>query len=146
MVPRIFKLALIQRDWHIFIQQSLGIFNVFITLTFPQIFLKMKTFKNQSIVFLVESTMMQNINFHTKLPSQKTILKQIEWKGQNGPIRRSGAATNDPNVHFCTFHKNLSCGCIFPASILNKVVFQQKNKFLLKSYFPSAIQIYKKYL
>ena len=89
---------------------------------------------------------MQNINFHTKLPSQKTILKQIEWKGQNGPIGRSGAATNYPNVHFCTFHKNLSCGCIFPASILNKVVFQQKNKFLLKSYFPSAIQIYKKYL
>ena len=46
MVPRIFKLALFQRDWRIFIQQSLGIFNVFITLTLLQIFLKMKTFKN----------------------------------------------------------------------------------------------------
>ena len=40
--------------------------------------------------FLVESITIENTRFHTKLPFQKPMLRQIEWGVQNWPITKEG--------------------------------------------------------
>ena len=65
--------------------------NVFNTLTLKQIFWKTKTFfKKLKYCFLVEATKIENTPFPFKLLCQKPMLKQIEWRLQNGPITKSG--------------------------------------------------------
>ena len=61
--------------------------SVFNTSTEKEIFRKTKYFlKKLEYRFLVESTK----NFHTKLACQKPMLRQIEWRVQNGPITKKG--------------------------------------------------------
>ena len=126
--------------------QSVKTLTVFNTLTLKQIFWKTKTFlKKLEYAFLVESTKIGNKSFHTKLPFQKPILKQIEWWVQNGPITKSGVLSvttlffwklcfslktsykeliwciNNPNTHIRTFYKRWSFiwRYFFLVSILN---------------------------
>ena len=63
-----FKIALDLRDQHIFMWQSQEIFIVFNMLTLYHFLLKVLWLKMQ--------------HFHTKLPCQKLMLRQIEW-GEN---------------------------------------------------------------
>ena len=84
-------------------------------------------------------------HFHTKLPYQNPMLRQIEWWVQNGPIKKDGVlpvtnlffwkfcfsfrtsykeliwCTNEPNAHIRTFRKRWSFiwRCFFPVSILS---------------------------
>ena len=86
-------------------------------------------------------------HFHTKVPCQKPMLRQIEWWLQNEPITKNRVlpvttlffwkfsfslktsyknliwCTNNLNTHICTFCKRWSFiwRCSFPVSILNKV-------------------------
>ena len=99
-------------------------------------------------------------NFHTKLPYQKPMLRQIECWVQNGPITKKGVLpittlffskfcfswrtshkeliwyTKDPNVHIHTLCKRWSFiwQCFFPVSILNvrssTYYFHMKTKIL----------------
>ena len=88
-------------------------------------------------------------HFHTKLLSQKPILRQKECGVQNGPITRNGVlpvttlffrkfcfsltilykeliwCTNHPNVHIHTSRKgwNFIRECFFPVSVLNVYVY-----------------------
>ena len=48
------------------------------------------TFKKLKYCFLVEATKIENTPFPFKLLCQKPMLKQIEWRLQNGPITTSG--------------------------------------------------------
>ena len=148
MVLGIFKVALLLRDQHVFMWQSLKILNVFNTLLLKQIFWKTKTFsKNLGYSFLVESSKIENAIFLYKLPYQKPILTQIEWGVQNGPITKNRVlavttlffwklcfsfqhswkdligCSNHPNVHIHFFCKRWSCvwGCFFPVSILKRL-------------------------
>ena len=72
-------------------------------------------------------------HFHTKLPCQKPILRQIEWEVQNGPITKNGVlpattfflkkkCINNPNAHIPTFCKRWSfiLRCFFLVSILKE--------------------------
>ena len=54
-------------------------------------FLKNKNlfFKKLENSFVVKSTMTESVHIHTKLPSQKPMLRQIEWGVQNGPITKN---------------------------------------------------------
>ena len=54
-------------------------------------FLKNKNlfFKKLENSFVVKSTMIESVHIHTKLPSQKPMLRQIEWGVQNGPITKN---------------------------------------------------------
>ena len=68
------------------------VLNVFNTLTLIQIFWKTKTvFKNWSTVFQLKPLRLKTHHFHSKLLCQKPMLRQIEWRLQNGPITKSGA-------------------------------------------------------
>ena len=84
-------------------------------------------------------------HFHTKLPYQKLMLRQIKWWLQNGPIKKNGVSpattlyfwkicsslrtsykemiccTNNPNAHISTFCERWSFiwRSFFPVSILN---------------------------
>ena len=88
-------------------------------------------------------------HFHTKLPYQKPMLRQIKWWLQNGPITKNGVfsvtslffwklcfslktsckelirCTNNPNAYICTFYKHWSFiwRCFFPVSILKLTIF-----------------------
>ena len=90
---------------------------------------------------------MKTHHFHTKLPYQKPMLRQINWWLQNGPITKNGVLTvatlfflkfcfslrtsykeliccaNNPNVHVCTFCKRWSFiwQCFFSGSILKYI-------------------------
>ena len=87
----IFKTALCLRDRYVFMWQSVKVSNVLNTLTLKQIFWKTKTFfKKLKYCFLVEATKIENTPFPFKLLCQKPMLKQIEWRLQNGPITTSG--------------------------------------------------------
>ena len=113
---------------------------------FKRFFWKTKIFsKKLEDRFLVESTKIEKHHFHTKLPYQKPMLRQIEWWVQNGPITKNGIllvttlffwkfdfslwtsykvllwCTNHPNAHIRTFCKrwNFILRCFFPLSILN---------------------------
>ena len=67
MVLGIFKKDLRLRDRHTFIGQSVGVLNVFNTLTLKQIFWKTKNiFKRMEYGFLVESTKIENSLFPDK--------------------------------------------------------------------------------
>ena len=87
-------------------------------------------------------------HFHTKLPHQKPMLRQIEWWVKNGPIKKNGVlpvttlffwklyfilrtsyneltwCTNDPNAYIRTFGKPwiFIWRCFFPVSILNRTL------------------------
>ena len=103
---------------------------IFNTLTLKQIFWKTKTFfKKLDYCFLVESIRIENAHFHTKLPYQRPMLRQTEWRVQNGPITKNDVlpvttlfflkfcfklrtpykeliwCTNDPNVTTLFFWK-----------------------------------------
>ena len=68
------------------------ILNVFNTLTLIQIFWKTKTFfKKLEYSFLVETTKIESTSFPFKTAlSEKPMLRQIEWRLQNGHITKSG--------------------------------------------------------
>ena len=62
------------RDRHVFMRQSLGIFNVPILELKNEFFEKGKTFsKNWSIVFWLKVLRLKTQDSHTKLPCQKPI-------------------------------------------------------------------------
>ena len=134
------------KDRHVFMWQSVKVSNVFNTSTGKEIFRKTKYFlKKLEYRFLVESTK----NFHTKLACQKPMLRQIEWRVQNGPITKKGVlpattlffwkfcfslktwykeliwCTNHPNVHIQIFQRrwNFIWGCFLPMNILEYVVY-----------------------
>ena len=91
---------------------------------------------------------MKTPHFDKKPSCEKSILRQIEWGIQHGPITKNGVlpvttlsfwkiffslwnpykeliwCTNYPNVHIHTFHKHWSFiwGCFFPVSIFKKRV------------------------
>ena len=95
-------------------------------------------------------------HFHTKLPFQKPMLKQIKWWLQNGTITKNRDlpvttlffwkfcftlrtcytefifCTNNPNAHICTFCKCWSFiwRCFFPVSILKIKELQQETNEL----------------
>ena len=86
----IFKTALCLRDRYAFMWQSVKILNFFNTLTLKQIFKKMKKFfKKLENRFIVVSTKIENAYFHTKLSCQKSILRQMPWWVQKGPITKN---------------------------------------------------------
>ena len=132
--------------------------NVFNTLTLKQIFWKTETFfKALEYRFLVKSLRLKTHYFHSKLLSQKPMLRQIEWWLQNGPITKSGVlpvttllfwkifssfttsekeliwCVSDPNVHIriCRKHWSLILGCFFPVSIPN--IYNLKKNYLSKN-------------
>ena len=75
MVLGIFKIDFRLRDRHTFIGQSVGVLNVFNTLTLKQIFWKTKNvFKRMEHRFVVESTKIENSSFpdKTTIPEVKT--------------------------------------------------------------------------
>ena len=100
--------------------------------------------KKWSTVFWLKALRLKTHHFHTKLPYQKAMLRQIEWWVQNGPIIKNGVApvttafswkfcfslrtsykeliwcTNDTNAHIPSFCKRRSFiwRCFFPESIL----------------------------
>ena len=50
---------------------------------------KRKAFsKNWSTIFQLKALRLKTHDFHTKLPYQKPMLRQIEWLLQNGPITK----------------------------------------------------------
>ena len=69
-------------------RQLLEILNVFNTVTLKQIFWKTKTsFEKQKYRFLIESATIEcktAIENHTKIPYEKLMLRQIEWRVQKG--------------------------------------------------------------
>ena len=88
----IFKIALRLRHRHVFMRQSVEILNVFNTLTFKQIFWKVKTFpKNLEYRFLFESTKISNTSFPCKNAKSKANVK-----------------TNRMVTTKCTYHKERS--------------------------------------
>ena len=117
MVLGIFKIPLQLSDQHVFIGQSVKVSNVLNTLTLKQIFWKTKTsLKKLEYRFLVETTKIESTSFpsktalweanvrtntmatrkctchhfHSKLLCQKPMLRQIQWRLQNGAITKSG--------------------------------------------------------
>ena len=94
-------------------------------LTLKQIFWKTKFFSQKlEYRFYLKVLWLKTHHFHTKLPCQKPILRQIEKWVQIGPIAKNGVTTsffwkfgfslrtsykelfwcmNDPNVHIHTF-------------------------------------------
>ena len=103
----IFKLALRLIDRHVFMWQSVEILKVFDTLPWKKIFWKTQTvFKKLEYRFLVIRLKTQH--FHTKLLSQKPVLRQIEWGAQNATVAKKR-----------TFASN----CF----IFSKILFQFKN-------------------
>ena len=102
--------------------------------------------------FLVENTKIANAMFPYKIPSHKSMFRQIEWVEQIGPIMRNDVllpvtsllswkfyfglktfykksvwCTNYSNFQIHTFwkHCNSIWGYFFPLSILNSKVFQR---------------------
>ena len=121
----------------------------------------MKTiFKKLEYRFLIDSTKFENAYFHTKLPYQKLMLRQIEWWLQSGPITKNGVSpvtnlfswkfcfnlrtiykeliwcTNNPNARNCTFCKRWSFiwRYFFLVSILKKkhVLKPYQTTFIIK--------------
>ena len=106
--------------------------------------------KNWSTVFWFKAQRLKTHHLHTKLPYQKSILRQIEWRLQNEPITKNGflpvtdlfiskfcfslrtsykeliCCTNNPNIHICNFCKRWSFiwRCFFPVSILKGTLIQ----------------------
>ena len=101
---------------------------------------------------------LKTYHFHTKLPCQKPMLRQIKWWLQNGPIKENGAlpvttlffenfasvrtsfkeliyCTNNPNTHVYTFCKRWSFiwRSFFLVSIL-------KNNYFVKHWWTAAFE------
>ena len=57
-------------------------------------FLKNEIFfsKNWSTVFKLKALRLKMYHFHTKLPYQKPVLRQIAWRVQNGPFTNNGVS------------------------------------------------------
>ena len=86
-----------------FTRKSLQILYVLNTLTLKNIFWKAKIiFKNLEYSFLIESTKLKAEHFHTKLPCQKPMLRQIECGVQNGLSQRTGFSL-DTTLFLWTF-------------------------------------------
>ena len=69
-----------------FMWQSVKVSNFFNTLTLKQIFWKTKTFfKKLEYRFVVETTKIESTSFQFRLLCQKPMLRQTEWRLQNGP-------------------------------------------------------------
>ena len=75
-----------------FLSESQWKFGTFSILTLKQILWKTKTFlkKNWSTAFYLKLLRLKMRYFHTKLLSQKPMLRQIEWWVENGPITKKG--------------------------------------------------------
>ena len=71
--------ALSFRDHHVFMRQLVEISNVFNTLTLKQIFWKTKTFFKKLEYCFLKTLRLKTYHFHTKLPYQKPMLRQIKW-------------------------------------------------------------------
>ena len=137
MVLGIFKIAVCLRDYHVFIWQSVEILN--------RLSGKQKPFsKLWSTAFKLKALRSKTHHFHTKLPYQKPMLRQIEWWVHNGPIKKNEVllvtisffkklcfslrtsyrhviwCANYLTVHICTFCKHWSFiwRFFFPVSIL----------------------------
>ena len=68
----------------------LKILNVSNKLSLKQVSEKLKPFlENRSTVFEFRVLRLKVQHFHTKLPSQKAVSRQIEWGVQNGPITKN---------------------------------------------------------
>ena len=107
--------------------------------------------KNWSTVFYFKVLRLKAQCFHTKLPYQKPMLREIEWEVHNGLITNDGVflittllfwefcfrvkitskeliwCTNYPNIHIHTFRKRWSFiwGCFFPVSILKEFILSE---------------------
>ena len=93
MVLGIFKISLrFSNGIGMFLcDKSLEILTVFNTLTLEQIFWITKIFfKKLEQHFLFETLRLKAHHFHTKLPYQQPMLRQIEWGVQNRPITKNG--------------------------------------------------------
>ena len=67
-----------------------GNFEYFQYFNFETDFLENENFfQKTGLLFLVESIRIENAHFHTKLPYQRPMLRQIEWRVQNGPITKN---------------------------------------------------------
>ena len=100
--------------------------------------------KSWSIVFQLKALRLRMYHFHTKLPYQEPMLRQIAWWVQNGPIKKNGVLpvttlflwhfffclkisydelilyTSNTNADICTFCKceSFIWQCFLPVSIL----------------------------
>ena len=132
--------------------------NVFNTLTLQRIFKKTKIFfQKLEYRFLVEATKIVNQHFHKKRPCQKSILGQIEWRVQHGPITKNGVlpvttlffwkfcfslksllyrfdlSYQPPKFSYSYYNRwSLIWGCFFPVSILNIEVGYQSGWLWLR--------------
>ena len=105
--------------------------------------------KNWSTISQLKALRSKTRHFHTKLPCQKSMLRQIEWWLQNGPITKNWVlpatnavfwklcfsfrtsykeliwCTNNPISHICTFCKHWSFiwPCFFLWVSLNQFLF-----------------------
>ena len=146
--------------------QSAEILNVFNTITWKQIFRKMKTFfKKLKYCFLVESIKIENTSFLYKTTEWEANVKANKMMSTNGPIIKNGVltgtawffwifcfslrtsynelirCTNDPNGYIRTFCKRWSFiwWCFFPVSILNNITW---NKIYAKKVLLRAVLFY----
>ena len=86
---KLLKWPSVLKDRRIFMWQLQKILNIFTALALKQVFWKTKSFYEKlECHFLVEISTIENDIFHTKLPCQKPMLRQIEWGVQNGPITK----------------------------------------------------------
>ena len=125
-------------------RQSVEISNAFNTLTLKQIFWKTKTFFKKLEYWFLKALRLKTYHFHTKLPYQKPMLRQIKWVSTKWIHHKERSFTSnyfiflkilfqlktsykelilciiDPNVHISTFCKHWSFiwRCFFPVSIL----------------------------
>ena len=100
--------------------------------------------KSWSIIFQLKALRLKMYHFHTKLPYQEPMLRQIAWWVQNGPIKKNGVlpvttlflwhfffclkisydelilCTSNTNAYICTFCKceSFIWQCFLPVSIL----------------------------
>ena len=99
--------------------------------------------KSWSIIFQLKALRLKMYHFHTKLPYQEPMLRQIAWWVQNGPIKKNGVlpvttlflwhfffclkisydelilCTSNTNAYICTFCKceSFIWQCFLPVSI-----------------------------
>ena len=73
------------KRWAYFYMVITGNFERFHYFNFETSFLK-----NRSTVFQLKVMRWKTQNFHVKRPCQKPILRQIEWRMQNDPIKKCG--------------------------------------------------------
>ena len=113
--------------------------NVFYILTWKPNFSKTETFfKKIEYSFLVEVTRIKTHYFHTILSSQKSMLRQLEWEVQDGPITKNrvlpvttlffwkfcfSIRTSYKVLIWCTNHLNLHIHTLESVGVLFKGAF-----------------------